>query len=180
MIRAMQLKNPYLRPNRLQDIVAALQIMGSYRTYKMSVEAWKEKIENNPLSAPTWTEVFKEHPEFFRQNDLGLFSLMWRNGMPHSEDSRVPLAGDQIMALMNTALQFHAKAHEEQRDKRWWMPILAAVFAAVLGFVGAVFGSYLKSDREKPGQKVPGPVAEHLVLQAPKSASNVNGLSGGI
>jgi len=36
--------NPYLKPNRLQNIVAALQIMGSYRRYKMSIEEWKEKI----------------------------------------------------------------------------------------------------------------------------------------
>ena len=79
------------------------------------------------------------------------------------------------MALMNTALQFHAKAHEEQRDKRWWMPI----FAAVLGFVGAVFGSYLKSDREKPVQKISGQVAEYLMPQAPRSGTNVNALSGG-
>ena len=138
--------NPYLKDYRLQDVIAALQIMGSYHRYKMSVEDWTKKIENKPLSvaeSESWRDVFKAHPEFFRENEEHLFSLMWRKGMPHTADSktREPLSGDQIMALMDTALQFHAKAKEEQREKRWWLPLVAAA----MGFAGAVIGAYLKS-----------------------------------
>lgn len=133
--------SPYLKPNRLQDIIGALQIMGSYREYKMTIEEWKEIIENDPLSAESWRAVFTEHPEFFRKNDKDLFSLMWRKGMPHQGGSRAPLSGDQTKALLDVALDFHSKAQEERRDRRWWIPILAAIMA----FVGAVVGGYLKS-----------------------------------
>lgn len=137
--------SPYLEPMRLQDIVAALQIMGSYRKYKMSVEDWKEIIENNPVSANNWKDVFEDHPEFFRKNDKNLFSLMWRKGMPHNDDTRASLSADQISALLEAALEFHTKALEERRDRRWWIPILAAVFAAVMAFTGAVLGAWLKA-----------------------------------
>ena len=132
---------PYLKPYRLQDIVGALQIMGSYREYKLKVEDWKEIIENEPLSAENWRAVFTEHPEFFRRNDKDLFSLMWRKGMPHQDKSRAPLSADQTTALLNAALDFHTKAQEERRDRRWWLLILAAVMA----FIGAVLGALLKS-----------------------------------
>ena len=135
--------NSYLKTNRLQDIIAALQIMGSCDNYKMSIEKWNDIIDNKPLSDQSWEAVFKEHPEFFRENGKGLYSLMWRKGMPYKDkgDSREPLVAAQITALMETALQFHAKALEERRDRRWWVPI----FAAITAFIGAVLGAYLKS-----------------------------------
>jgi hypothetical protein len=138
--RGVLAMSPYLKANRLQDIIGALQIMGSYQPYKLSLEDWKMVFENPPISAKSWSEVFTEHPEFFRKNDEGLFSLMWRKAMPHQNTSRASLSADQTMALMDTALQFHAKAQEDRRDRRWWIPIVAAIMA----FAGAVLGAYLK------------------------------------
>src|SRR5262245_54959191 len=105
-------RSPYLKPNRLQDIVGALQIMGSSRRYKLPIEEWEKIIENKPLSDSSWEEVLKEHPEFFRKNNENQFSLIWRKGLPHvrDEDTRAPLDGNQIEVLLNTALNFHAKA----------------------------------------------------------------------
>src|SRR5256885_413296 len=102
--------NPYLKTNRLQDVIAALQIMGSYRQYKMSAEQWKEKIENDPLSAETWSDVFKEHPEFFRENYNGLFSLMWERGCPirRIQIRENPWQETKSWLSWITALQFHA------------------------------------------------------------------------
>jgi hypothetical protein len=137
--------SPYLKPHRLQDVICALQIMGSYSKYKMSLDEWNGIIENRPLSAPSWYDVFTEHPEFFRKNQYEQFCLIWRRGMPHEAESRAPLTAEQTRALLETALQFHAKAFEERREKRWWIPILAAVFGAIMAFAGAVVGAYLKS-----------------------------------
>jgi hypothetical protein len=137
--------SPYLKPNRLQDIIGAIQVMGSYHEYKMSVDNWKEIIENNPLSADNWSIVFGEHPEFFRKNDKALFSLMWRKGMPHQQGSRAPLSSDQTAALLDTALQFHTKAVEDRREKRWWIPVVASVFAAITAFTGALVGGLLRA-----------------------------------
>ena len=134
--------SPYLKKYRLQDIIGALQIMGSAKNYKRSIKGWSNKIENEPKSAASWEKVFQEHPEFFRESGKDKYCIMWRKGLPHDKDTkeREPLTADQIKALMETALQFHAKALEEQREKRWWMPI----FAAIMAFAGAILGGYLK------------------------------------
>lgn len=137
--------SPYLIPNRLQDIVGALQIMGSAKKYKRSSEEWADKIENAPLSAQSWDDIFKQHPEFFRDSGKGEgksnICIMWRKGLPHypGTDERQPLDPSQIMALMDTAIQFYSQAQEEMKDKRWWFPI----GAMVLSFIGAVLGAYI-------------------------------------
>lgn len=134
--------SPYLKPYRLQDIIGVLQIMGSAKNYKRSAEGWSKIIENKPLSATSWEEIFREHPEFFRESGKNRFCIMWRKGLPQDKASgeHEPLSADQITALMDTALQFHAKAQDKRREKRWWIPI----FAAIMAFAGAILGSYLK------------------------------------
>jgi hypothetical protein len=52
-----------------------------------------------------------------------------------------PLGGEQIQTLLNTAIGLHARAMEELRESRWWVPLLAAT----LGFVGAIFGAILSA-----------------------------------
>ena len=52
-----------------------------------------------------------------------------------------PLGGEQIQTLLNTAISLHARAMEELRESRWWVPM----FAAVLGFVEAILGVILSS-----------------------------------
>ncbi len=52
-----------------------------------------------------------------------------------------PLGGEQIQTLLNTAIAVHARAMEELRESRWWIP----VFAAILGFVGAILGVILSA-----------------------------------
>ncbi len=155
----------YLKENRIQDIIGVLQIMGSSRKYKMSVNDWVEKIENQPLSADTWDIVFKEHPEFFRENNKGLFSLMWRKGLPHmnNRSTRQTLSADQISSLMDTAIRFYSFAVEERRNKnssedeerkwssefklskrRWKHQIWLSVFTAFLAFAGATLAAWIK------------------------------------
>ena len=131
--------SPYLKNHRLQDIVGALQIMGSAKNYKRSAEKWAKKIENNPLSANSWNDIFREHPEFFREGDDSKVCLMWRKGLPWNTetDERLPLDATQITALMETAIQFHSKALEVEKDKRWWIPVAAIV----MSFVGAMLGA---------------------------------------
>jgi len=50
-----------------------------------------------------------------------------------------PLGGEQIQTLLNTAISLHARAMEELRESRWWIPVLAAI----LGFFGAMGGVIL-------------------------------------
>ena len=136
-----ELANAYLKPSRLQDVVAALQLLGSYKKYKLSPKDWEPVLENRPSSAESWKTIFDEHPEFFRTNDKALVSLMWRRAMPHDQDSREPLNQEQLSTLITAALEFHAKALEQKRDRRWWIPLLAALTA----FAGALLGAWIRT-----------------------------------
>jgi hypothetical protein len=58
------MESPYQKPWRLQDVIAAIQVMGSSAWVTKRVEDWTESL-GIPRSAETWEEVLREHPEFF-------------------------------------------------------------------------------------------------------------------
>lgn len=155
--------NPYLKDGRLADVIAAITAMGNYRYYKLSFEKWAERISNAPHDGEHWGNVFTEHPEFFRMNPLDKkASLVWRRQLPKRYDprrsieigrdefdalsseertgiTRRPLGSDEITALITVAVGLHERALEQQKDRRWWLPIAIAIVA----FLGAVAGSWL-------------------------------------
>jgi hypothetical protein len=148
--------SPYLKhESRLAEVIAAIQVMGTYEHDRLDIEQWKEKI-GSPKSAESWQFVFNDHPEFFRVNDIGQASLRWRHADDRdyhllnqrklygeeitnlSEDQRKELvrkklSPEQIKALMVTAVEFHSRAIAQQEERRWWIPLIA-------GFIGSVFG----------------------------------------
>ena len=154
--------SPYvLDANRLADVLAAIQAMGSYTFYKLSFDEWADRIAADPGNAPHWRKVFEEHPEFFRlDTERNKASLIWRRQHPKlfhvdqerklSKDefmeltseqkarvSRVALNASDIQALMQAAIDLHSRAIEHQRERRWWIPLIAS---AVGGLLGALVG----------------------------------------
>ena len=78
-VRLMTMKNnPYLKDSRLADVIAALQIMGTYPWAKRTVDSWTKKLGEHK-SGENWKEVFEDHPEFFSL-DGEWASLRWRFG----------------------------------------------------------------------------------------------------
>lgn len=158
-------KSPYLSSSdRLGDVIAAIQAMGTYKFYKLSFELWAYRIGSGEKDARHWERLFKEHPEFFRiGTDGGTASLIIRRQHPKLTNvdtgtaisideyqcldhkrkkriSRAALSPNEIATLINTAIQIHARALERERDARWWLPI----FTAGAGFVGAILGALLR------------------------------------
>jgi hypothetical protein len=78
------MNNPYLdSPQRLADVIAAIQAMGTYKFYKLTFEGWADRIEANKFRAKHWQTVFTEHPEFFRMDTAReKASLVWRRQHP--------------------------------------------------------------------------------------------------
>lgn len=117
--------NPYLREGRLKDVIAAIQFLSVYDDYKRAVEDWDEKLSARPASAEespsaclSWREIFDEHPEFFRTNDKGLVSLVWRRALKKTVDGgRPPLDSDSVNNLIDAAVRLHAAAVEEARHR---------------------------------------------------------------
>ncbi|MEI6302582.1 MAG: N-carbamoyl-L-amino acid amidohydrolase [Betaproteobacteria bacterium] len=157
--------SPYLRDsNRLGDVIAAIQTMATYKFYKLSFAEWADRISADVAQADKWEKVFLEHPEFFRLDTAREYaSLVWRRQFPKRYDvnaesvltretfyalpdeqksriSRIPLPSSDIKVLIETAINLHSRALEEQKDKRWWV----AIAGAAGGLVGAVVGAFLK------------------------------------
>jgi hypothetical protein len=157
-----QPRSPYLaESNRLGDVIAAIQVMATYKFYKTSFEEWADRIAADKSQADKWKRIFIEHPEFFRlDSKREKASLVWRRQFVKRFDvdqeraltadeakeilrgprwerlSRNPLTATDIKTLVDTAVNLHNRALEHQKDKRWWIPILSAVGA----FAGSCVG----------------------------------------
>lgn len=150
--------SPYLScPSRLSDVLAAIQVMGSYLWATREDSKWQEKL-GSPLSAISWTTVFLEHPEFFRINDDRRITLRWRHGYDRifyatelrelssaeidalSREqretlTRKPLTEGQIETLLKTAIELHKRAVAYAQEQRWLTPLLFGLLGVVLGAI---------------------------------------------
>jgi hypothetical protein len=133
---------PYLKTYRLQDVLAAIQLLANYPDYDLTPGDVREKIAGNPRSASQWSEVLLEHPEFFRRSEKeGDFSLVLRRAKPKNQDRLRPvLSADELNMLVITAVNLQKQALEIQKERRWWLPIATSVFVAVAGFAGSILG----------------------------------------
>lgn len=150
--------NPYLREDRLADVISAITALGTYKFYKMDFAGWADRISGSSDGAARWKMIFQSHPEFFRIASTGdKASLVWRRQksktfnvddlseilpkkikdlLPEQAQrySRTPLAPPEIRALIDTAIRLHEAALNRQESKRWKITLLT-------GFTGAVLGS---------------------------------------
>lgn len=158
--------SPYLaHNNRLADVIAAIQVMGTYKFYKLSFAGWSDRIYGDESKAEYWKKIFEEHPEFFRLDEKKeRASLVWRRqhpkrfnvdtekiislddfiAMPNDQKlriSRIPLKADTIQSLITTAIDMHSRALQHEQDKRWWIPLLVS---GIGGLLGAMIGGVLK------------------------------------
>ena len=160
-----QPESPYIaNPNRLADVIAAIQVLAVYDFHMRSFESWAVSISGDKSKADYWKRTLEEHPEFFRLDTTRtLASLVWRRQFSKNyhvgrqqrlpdeecallaEDekkklSRPPLAPTDIKTLIDTAINLHSRAIELRRESRWWVPLAGAVGA----LVGAILGGLLK------------------------------------
>lgn len=160
--------SPYLNEQtRLADVVAAIQVLGTYKFYKLDFASWADRITGDSDQASHWRTVFEQHPEFFRLDaPRQKVSLVWRRqhrkrfdvdrGVEISRDkffalseerklriSRTPLRSSEIETLMKTAISLHAHALDSQRDQRFWVaPVSVIAGALIAGLVGIVVGGF--------------------------------------
>jgi hypothetical protein len=159
-------KPPYLKPNRLNDVVAALQMMGLNNRYRLAPEDWAERISGDRMKADYWSDVFADHPEFFRKatENLGHYALVVRRALPRRYDpkrartltyeeysrlpqegkdelSRPPVSEVQLKLLLDTAINLHKNAIDAERDWRWWV---TPIVTFITSFGGALLALWLK------------------------------------
>jgi hypothetical protein len=156
-----------LKPDRLADVIAAIQALAANEEYYNLCERWAHIISGDEGKAAHWKEVFDDHPEFFRSTRQ-LYSLIWRRTLPHIEKAtgeiiynkaykeatskldddqkrqaygRPQLQDTQVSALIGIAIDLHKDAVARHRDWRWWTApaasFVATVLAAVIAFLAA-------------------------------------------
>lgn len=159
-------KVPYLKPNRLGDVIAAIQFMSLNVRSSQPCEKWAHYISGDTTKADHWRQVFNDHPEFFRKSPdyEDHYALIWRRASPRlyfrKEDrriskpeydqlsqeernfvSRVRVPESEIKTLIDIAIELHAKAREQHTDWRWWVPIVASFFGSLVAvLLGVAFG----------------------------------------
>lgn len=162
--------SPYLNdPNRLADVIAAIQAMATYKFYKLDFEHWADRIAADKTQAGHWKSVLEQHPEFFRLDSAReRASLVWRRQRQKRFDvdsetaiskteyesrtpagkarvSRSPLDTSEISTLIGAAIDLHSRALEQKRESRWWVPLAVAAVGAASGLTGALIGAWIKS-----------------------------------
>lgn len=56
----------YLTPRRLADVMTLIQVLAFDPSARRSSHGLEEQLSRAPLSAETWAELARLHPEFFR------------------------------------------------------------------------------------------------------------------
>lgn len=157
----MKSTSPYLaHPKRLADVVALLQVMGAYSWSSRTIARWTTTMGTDPVSADSWEEIIRQHPEFFRLKDT-LATLVWRRAyqknyypergvelspeeMANRENlsenerpslTRKPLTDDQIFSLIESAIKFQSAAIAYNQESRWPWVIGTGIVSAVIGFL---------------------------------------------
>ena len=157
-------QSPYIaHQHRLADLIAAIQVMGTYRYSGRKVQSWARILGEKPKSADSWLAVFNEHPEFFRAGvgDAGFQTLALRRAQPRVYDTRTreemtleqlravprdrrnhisrrPLSSEQILSLVDVAVKLHTQAIARRQELRWWAVMLIGVASSFVGALVAV------------------------------------------
>src|SRR4051812_1005792 len=78
-------QSPYLKPGRLADVIAALQVMAAAKRPERLIADWAQTFDGHidEEGARKWEDVFREHPEFFKvykldKDDRPKAALRWR------------------------------------------------------------------------------------------------------
>lgn len=160
----------YVKPGRLADVLALIQVLAYDRETDRSEEALRQELQRRPGTAASWIDLARAHPEFFRVRgaerlETSRISLISRcvldsEERADGENTRQPLEAEVVTTLMEMAIQLHDKqaAHRE----RWttFIPALS-VLLAVIGLLVTAWESRVQqgnwertySDQQKKDQE---------------------------
>ncbi len=135
---AMGTSAPLLRPDRLQDVLALIQVLALDRHTHRSADGLLSELQGPPRSAPSWALVAADHPEFFRVRpgtEHGV-SLVARHVLPKNDQGVRDLPADLTGKLLSLVVELHDR--QLRRAKAWeiFVPVLVAVIAGAISLIG--------------------------------------------
>lgn len=133
--------NEYIKSDRLGEVIALIQVLALHRNTSRSEEGLEEELKRKPLSASSWIEIGKAHPELFRVRDddpdeekVNRVSLVARYVQPYSVENgkriREPLSPDITHKLIEIALDMYDR--QVSRAEKWKViiPMVVALISA--------------------------------------------------
>lgn len=136
----MNNKMPYLKENRLSDVLTLIQVLGLDKRGHRGEVGLQEELQGIPKSSLTWTQVVIEHPEFFRadQTKEHGVSLIARHVTEPNLNGVRELSLDLIKKLIEIAIELHDR--QKERADRWktWLPIIAVLVAGLINIIVTV------------------------------------------
>ncbi|MFZ2643770.1 MAG: hypothetical protein WA117_22450, partial [Verrucomicrobiia bacterium] len=99
----------YLKKGRISDVLALIQVLAFDEAAHRSEDSLCRELQGLPTSGKSWTDVAREHTEFFRvypTTGCGV-SLITRHVGLKSRDGRQVLSSDVTLKLMDMALEIH-------------------------------------------------------------------------
>jgi hypothetical protein len=156
--------NVYLKADRLADVLTLIQVLAYGETARRTAEGLEKELQRNPLTANTWIDLGKQHPEFFRvfnppagsgnKQAVTLVARFVLKPIPASGGDAIhtPLLSAEVTThLMDLALQLHDR--EVQRRDRWkavLAPMVVAIIAAVASITAAVTAARISGAKCPP------------------------------
>jgi hypothetical protein len=127
-------------------VLAALQFLASSPDYDQVEEDFRRHIASNPGSAKSWSQIFTDHPEFFRRSESGGdYSLVLRRTKPKGVDNRRPsLSSDELSMLIDAAIHLQKHALELRRERRAWLPVMLTAISILGAFVGTILAALIR------------------------------------
>jgi hypothetical protein len=142
------MQSQYLRPGRLADVLALLQVLAMDEHAHRSDSGLTGELQGPPRSASSWTELAQSHPEFFRVRPEGehRVSLIARHVAPGGAAGRPPIGADYTSKLLELAVELHDR--EVRRSQAWqaWLPMLGVVVGGLLTLLGVWLKGLLAGD----------------------------------
>jgi len=133
----------YLKDRRLADVLALIQVLALDKSAHRSEAGLQEELQGIPSSASEWSDVAREHPEFFRVGIRGthVVSLTSRHVLPEEDGKRPYLPPEFTYKLIQTAIELHDR--ELRRAERWNF-LIAALIAMVTSVGVTLITIYIK------------------------------------
>ena len=122
---------PYIKPNRLGDVLWLIQILALHNTAQRTVDTLQNlKI---PLSANSWDKIGNEHPELFHVSrgtgtEVSLVARRYQEGTPQ-------LSPEHTAKLIETAIKIY---DSQLIHSRWWTYLMPVV-GSFIGALAAIF-----------------------------------------
>jgi hypothetical protein len=134
----------YENPDRLADVIALIQVLAFDEDTHRSENGLRKELQGVPQSAPQWSVIAQQHPEFFRfreptaekekqkpDGDRHRISLLARHVFPEASSAVALFPIEFVSKLVDAAIHLHDREISRgQRLKEVLLPLIVALIGA--------------------------------------------------